>query len=100
MAKVLVLALIPLTCVGLPTRDGQEVELDEKQADELVELGYVKVVDKKAEAKAAKIAEAEANLQTAKDVVTALTEASTEEEIAAANKAVESAKKTLAEVSK
>jgi hypothetical protein len=100
MAKVLVLALVPLVCVGLPTRDGQEVELDKKQADELVELGYVKVVDKKAEAKAAKIAEAEANLQTAKDTVTALTDASTDEEKAAANKAVESAEKALAEAIK
>lgn len=60
MAKVLVVALLPLTAFGLPTRDGQEVEVDKKVADELVELGYAKIVDKKAEAKAKQVDDATA----------------------------------------
>jgi hypothetical protein len=100
MANKLILALLPLVAFGLPTRDGQEVEVDEKQADELVELGYAKIVDKKADAKAKKIADATEALKVASDELEGLSDDATEEEKAAATKLVEDAKAALDKLSK
>lgn len=100
MAKKLILALLPLVAFGLPTRDGQEVELDEKQADELVELGYAKIVDKKEEAKAKKIADATEALKVATDKLEGLSDDATEEDKAACEKAVAEAQAQLDKLSK
>jgi hypothetical protein len=40
MAKVKIVALLPLYRFGLPQSEGQEVELDSKQAEEIIEAGY------------------------------------------------------------
>jgi hypothetical protein len=46
MAKTIkVEALLPLFSFGLPHREGQNVELDEKQANELIEAGYAKLIE-------------------------------------------------------
>lgn len=67
MAKVLIIALLPLLKFGLPQSEGQEVSIEKKQADEIIEAGYAKLVsDVKAEQKA-KEAEEKAAAETNQD---------------------------------
>lgn len=60
MAKKKIKAELPLLAFGLPQRPGHVVELEEKQASEIVEAGYAKFYDEKAEVKAKKEADAKA----------------------------------------
>ncbi len=41
--KVKLIAKIPLLRFGLPQSEGQTLELDKNQADELIDLGYAEV---------------------------------------------------------
>jgi membrane protein involved in colicin uptake len=55
MSKKLIIAILPLIPFGFPHREGQTLECDSKQADEMIEAGYAK--DVKAEAKSKQDAE-------------------------------------------
>lgn len=57
MSKILIIALLPLFAFDLPYRDGQELEVEQKQADELIEAGYAKLAPTKSDLKAVKAAE-------------------------------------------
>lgn len=59
MANKYVKAVLPLLAFGLPQRPGQIVELEEKQADEVIDLAYA-VEATPAEVKAFKAASSEA----------------------------------------
>jgi hypothetical protein len=43
MAKIKLIALLPLLAFGLPQSEGQVVSVEKKQADEMIEAGYAKV---------------------------------------------------------
>jgi len=43
MAKIKIIALLPLLAFGLPQSEGQTVTVEKKQADEMIEAGYAKV---------------------------------------------------------
>jgi len=52
MAKLVkILALLPLFPFGFPNREGQELEVEKKQADELIAAGYAQLVVVKVESK-------------------------------------------------
>ena len=67
MATIKIIALLPLFRFSLPQSEGQEVEVDEVQGNEIIELGYARLASEvEAEEAAAKAAlEAEIAAETA-----------------------------------
>jgi hypothetical protein len=69
MKTLVIIALLPLARFGFPHREGQELEVEKKQAEEIIQAGFGKLaVDVKAEEEAkAKAAEEEAKAKAAEE---------------------------------
>lgn len=97
---ITIIALLPLIPFGFPHREGQTLKIDEDRGREIIEAGYAKEHDTKAEKAAAKVAELEKDLVEANTALAGLAEDAPEADRQAAEKAVADAEAALEKAKK